>query len=118
MPPVLMGWEPGVESREGPRMRKPRHINRFAGLPARTLLTTFFAALPKTQEAHSLPCFSPRSSAINVVKILRVLRVLRPLRAINRAKGLKVRGGLSGSHQHLLPPTPAAAASLWAAGGS
>lgn len=35
---------------------------------------------------------SPRSSAISVVKILRVLRVLRPLRAINRAKGLKVRG--------------------------
>lgn len=33
-----------------------------------------------------------RSSAISVVKILRVLRVLRPLRAINRAKGLKVRG--------------------------
>lgn len=35
---------------------------------------------------------APRSSAISVVKILRVLRVLRPLRAINRAKGLKVRG--------------------------
>lgn len=35
---------------------------------------------------------APRSSTISVVKILRVLRVLRPLRAINRAKGLKVRG--------------------------
>ena len=32
------------------------------------------------------------SSQFSVVKILRVLRVLRPLRAINRAKGLKVRG--------------------------
>jgi len=38
--------------------------------------------------------FLLRSSAISVVKILRVLRVLRPLRAINRAKGLKVRGRL------------------------
>lgn len=35
---------------------------------------------------------APSSSSISVVKILRVLRVLRPLRAINRAKGLKVRG--------------------------
>lgn len=61
-------------------------------LPARTPLTPSFPALSKTGEAHSLPCFPPRSSAINVVKILRVLRVLRPLRAINRAKGLKVRG--------------------------
>lgn len=43
--------------------------------------------------SSSLPPFClPRSSAISVVKILRVLRVLRPLRAINRAKGLKVRG--------------------------
>lgn len=38
------------------------------------------------------PSAAPRSSSISVVKILRVLRVLRPLRAINRAKGLKVRG--------------------------
>ena len=33
-----------------------------------------------------------RDSQFSVVRILRVLRVLRPLRAINRAKGLKVRG--------------------------
>lgn len=67
----------------------------FTSLPGLSLpgqtLTTVFPALPNTGEAHPLPCFFRRSSAINVVKILRVLRVLRPLRAINRAKGLKVR---------------------------
>lgn len=43
---------------------------------------------------HLSSAFLLRSSTISVVKILRVLRVLRPLRAINRAKGLKVRGRL------------------------
>lgn len=46
------------------------------------------------ESPHLSSAFPLRSSAISVVKILRVLRVLRPLRAINRAKGLKVRGRL------------------------
>ena len=46
------------------------------------------------ESPHLSSAFLLRSSTISVVKILRVLRVLRPLRAINRAKGLKVRGRL------------------------